>query len=205
MAIESNSAPGAPAPDGQVTAEAAEAVHGHEAAGGTTAVAEHGGEGDGLPQFRFEYWGGQIVWLLLIFAALYVLLGKVFAPRIRKILDERKATIASAIDEARRVRTEADAQAAAAQADLVEARARSQRIAADAKAKAKAEVAAREAAEEARIAERLAEAETRIRASRDEAMGSVREVAADTTTALVAKLTGKAATKVEVNAALKGA
>ncbi|MDD3838910.1 MAG: hypothetical protein PHG43_13860, partial [Phenylobacterium sp.] len=66
MAAETTTTPSAGDHDANPAAEAAEAVHGYEVSAGTTEVAHHGGEGGGLPQFRFEYWGGQIVWLLLI-------------------------------------------------------------------------------------------------------------------------------------------
>ena len=57
--------------------EAVAADHGAHAPAGTTEVAAHGGgeSGGGLPQFEFEHWGGQIVWLFLIFAVLYILLS----------------------------------------------------------------------------------------------------------------------------------
>ena len=107
-------------------AEAVGAEHGaHAPAGVTEVAAAHGGEASGgLPQFRMEYWGGQIVWLFLIFAVLYILLAKVFVPRLRKIQDTRAATIAEAVTQARSVQAEAEAQAKAAQAEIDEARAR---------------------------------------------------------------------------------
>ena len=171
-----------------------------------TVGAEHGAAEGGLPQFRFEHWGGQIVWLLLIFVILYALLARVFVPRLRRVIDERAATIASAVEQARSVQGEAAEQAAIAQAELAEARARSQRLAADARAKAAAESAERQAAEDARLAEKLADAEARIRATRDAAMANVAVIAADAAGAIVEKLTGRAAAKGEVAAALaKGA
>jgi F-type H+-transporting ATPase subunit b len=183
------------------TAEAAEAVHGHETAAGATEAA-HGGEGGGLPQFEFEYWGGQIVWLLLIFALLYVLFSRVFVPRLRRAMDVRAETIAGAVAEARRVQAEAEAQAQAARAELAEARAAMQRTAAEAKAKAQAEAAARQAEEDARLGRRLAEAEERIRASRDQAMGSVRSIALETAQAIAEKLTGSSGGPGEIEGAL---
>lgn len=188
-------------------AEAAEAVHGHEVAAGATEVAAHGGEGGGLPQFQFEHWGGQIVWLLIIFTLLYWLLGRVFVPRLRRVIDERERTISEAIEQARRVQTEAEEQRRTAEAEVAEARARSQRVAAEARAKAAAEAAERQAAEDAKVADKVAEAEERIRASRDAAMKSVGAIATDTAAAIVEKLTGKPAAKGEIEAALaaKGA
>jgi len=73
-----------------------------EGAHAGTAPAEHGG-GGGLPQFELQYWGGQIVWLLLIFGVLYVLMSRVFIPRLRQVQDTRAETISSAVAEARRV------------------------------------------------------------------------------------------------------
>ncbi len=171
-----------------------------------TVGAEHHGEG-GLPQFRFEYWGGQIVWLLLIFIILYVLLARVFVPRLRRVIDERADTIATAVEQARSVQGEAAQQKATAEAELADARTRSQRLASDARAKAAADTAAAQAAEDAKVAEKVAEAEARIRATRDAAMTNVGAIASETAAAIVAKLTGKAATAAEVKAAVaaKGA
>jgi F-type H+-transporting ATPase subunit b len=183
--------------------EAIEGEGGHVPAAGHTETAEHGGQG-GLPQFRFEYWGGQIVWLLIVFAILYTLLAKVFVPRLRRVQDTRAQTIADAVEQARRVQAEADAQAAAAKAEIAEARGQARRVAADAKAKAQAEMAARQAAEDQRLAVQLNEAEQRIRGLRDQAMANVSTIAADTAEALVAKLTGQPASRAEVEAALAG-
>lgn len=166
-----------------------------DAAHATTA-AEHSG-GGGLPQFQFEYWGGQIVWLLLVFLVLYVLISRVFAPRLRSVLDNRAETISSALEEARRVQAEADAQAEAVKAETEKGRAEARRVAADAKAKAQAELAASQAAEDARLADELEKAEVRIRAMRDQAMGAVEGVAAETAQAIVQKLTGAAVTPAE--------
>jgi len=170
--------------------QAAEGLH--EAAPGVAeaAGAAHG-EGGGLPQFEFEYWGGQIAWLLLIFAVLYLLLSRVFIPRLRKVLDERASTIATAIEEARRVQAEAEAQAQAAQAEIAEARASAQRTATEAKARIAADVARRQAEQEAALGARLAQAEGEIAKTREAAMVHVGAIAADTLQAVVGKLTGQ--------------
>lgn len=178
--------------DGNPVAEAAEAVHGHEVPAGTSEVAHHGGEGGGLPQFRVEYWGGQIIWLLILFAILYFLLARVFIPRLRKVVDTRAETIAGALDEARRTQAEADAQAQALQREIETGRAEARRLAADAQGKAQADLNARLAAEDQRLAGQVAEAETRIRGMRDQAMTNVQSIAADISQAIVQKLTGGA-------------
>ena len=183
-------------------AEAAEAVHAHEVPAGTSEVAAHGGEGGGLPQFEFEHWGGQIVWLLLIFAVLYLLISRLFAPRLRQAWDVREQTIAGALAEARAVQAEADAQAEAARAEVAEARGAAQRTAAEAKARAQEAAAERQAAEDAKLQQYLAQAEGQVRTARDQAMSNVRTVAIETAQAITEKLTGRAAAPSEIEAAL---
>jgi F-type H+-transporting ATPase subunit b len=186
-------------------AEAAEAVQGHEVPAGATEAAGHGGgQGGGLPQLEMEYWGGQIVWLLIIFAALYILLGKVFVPRLRKVLDLRAQTIAEAVNQAKQVQAEAEAQAQAAREDVERARAQSRSTVIEAKAKAAAELARQQAAEDERLAGEMATSEARIREMRDQAMTNVGTIARDTAQAMVAKLTGEAAKAAEIDAALAG-
>lgn len=166
----------------------------------TGAPEAHGG--GGLPQLQFEHWGGQIVWLLITFAVLFVVLSKGLLPRIGGAIETRAGKIAGDIADARRLKDEAEVQARAAAAEVADARAKAQRTAADAKAKAAAEAAVRQAAEEAILAEKLGVAEARILAARDAAMSHVREVASDTAAAMVEKLTGKAATAAELNASM---
>jgi F-type H+-transporting ATPase subunit b len=190
-----------PSPAALPTAEGVEAVTGHETTAGVADAAAHG-EGGGLPQLEMEYWGGQIVWLLVTFAILYFLIARVFAPRLRGALDAREQTITGALADARRVQTEAEAQTAAAQAELAAARAAAQRTATEAKARAQAEAAARQAQEEAKLNQHLVQAEGRIRQSRDDAMANVRTIAVDTAQAITEKLTGRPAAASEIEAAL---
>ena len=160
-------------------------------------------ESAGLPQFQFQHWAGQIAYLLILFAILYVLMSRVFAPRIRRIFDERRSTIEGALASARQVQAEAAGQAEAARQALAEAHSKAQRTAAEAKATAAAESAERNAEVEASLNAKLTEAETRIRASRDRALGEVRNIAAETAEAIVEKLTGSRPTDATMSAALK--
>lgn len=172
-----------------------------------TTEAAHGGEHEsgGLPQFEFQHWFGQIVYLIFLFAVLYFLIAKVFAPRMRRVFDERASTISTAVDTARQVQAEAAGQAEAAKREVEEARAASRATAAAAKARVTDAANARAAAEEATVSARIAEAEAAIAKTRDAAMTNVSSIASDTAAAIVDRLTGKAPTSAEAAAAVKGA
>ena len=169
----------------------------------TTAATEHPSESSGgLPQLNTAHWGGQIVWLLVIFAVFYILMAKVFTPRIRKVLNVRGSTIAEDLANARANRDEAEAQAKQAAAETAEAHTAARKLAAEAVARSNAEIAALTAAEDDKLNKRLGEAETRIRAARDSAMSHVADIASETAQALVEKLTGKPATAAALKSAI---
>ena len=168
-----------------------------------TAVALAAGAAEssgGLPQFDIAQWPGQMVWMLIIFAVMFTLFARVFAPRVGGAIDRREDRIAGDIGDARRLKEKAEAEAAGAAQETAKARARAQALAQDAKARAQNEAAARDAQEQAKLAETLGHAEARIVAARDQAMAKVGEIAAETASAIVEKLTGKAADAAELSA-----
>ena len=163
----------------------------------TTAPAAPQG-GGGLPQFDATWWPGEMVWFALIFLVVFILMARVFVPRISGAITDRDDRISGDIAKARALKDQAETQAAAADAEMAQARAQAQRLAAEAKARIKAGAAARQAAEEAKLTQTLASAETAIRASRDAAMAHVQEIASDTARAIVEKLSGLPASAADV-------
>jgi len=158
----------------------------------------------GLPQFDLARWPGQMVWMLIIFGVMLFLFAKVFVPRVGGTIADREDRIAGDIGDARRLKEQADQQAATASSEMVVARSAAHKLAIDAKAKAAADTAAQEAVEEARLNETLAKAESRIGAAREQAMTHVRGIASETAQAIVAHLTGDEASADEVKSALTG-
>jgi F-type H+-transporting ATPase subunit b len=178
-----------------------EGVAPHGAAASTEAAGK-GGSG-GLPQFDNTWWAGQIVWLAIIFAVLYVVLAKVLLPKVTRTIDAREGKISGDIADARRLKQEAEAQAAAAAEEMAQARSKAHKVASDAKAKSAAAAAERQGVEEAKLNDRLTAAEAEIRAARDQAMGNVKTIAVETAQAIVERLTGDKVTKAAVQAAAK--
>ncbi len=171
----------------------------------TAAAAGADPASSGLPQFDFSWWPGEIVWTLVIFGFLFFMFSKVFVPKVGGVIADREDRIAGDVGAARKLKDEADALAAAAAAEIAQARASAQKLAIDAKTKARAEAATREALEEAKIAETLAKSEAMLTTARDTAMSHVRGIAEDTANLIISKLTGVAATAAEVKSAATGA
>jgi F-type H+-transporting ATPase subunit b len=172
-----------------------------DAATAAGAAADHGS--GGLPQFDLAQWPGQMVWALAIFLVLFLLFRFVFVPSVAGTIEAREDRISGDYGDARRLRDEAEAQSAAAAAELEEARARAHRLAADARNAAKAAATARQADEDKKLAARLGEAEARISTARSEAMSHVRGIASDTAHAMIARLTGHSPSTSELETALE--
>lgn len=148
----------------------------------------------GMPQLDFgnPLMTAQIVWLLLIFGLLYFVMKNYALPRVGEILEERRRRIAADLEAARAAKAEADAAAAAHREATQRARAEAQAAVASALQQAQDEAQKRAEALNARLAEQIAAAEARIGAARDSAMAALRQVATDTTEALVRRLVGTA-------------
>jgi F-type H+-transporting ATPase subunit b len=146
----------------------------------------------GMPQLDFgnPLMLAQVIWLLIIFGILYYVLAHVVLPRFEGVLENRRQRIQGDLEAARAAKAEADAAMDAHRAASAKSRAEAQAAIADALASAQADAAGKAAALNAKLNEQIASAEARINAARDAAMGALREVATDTTGALVQRLTG---------------
>ncbi len=167
----------------------------------TTEAAGHAAASGGLPQFDFQWWPGQIAWVLIVFVVLLAFMRLFAVPKLGGTIEARDAKIAGDVADARQLKAEADAQAEAAAAGRTQARAEAQKLANDARSQARAAIDTALAAEEVRLGEAAAKAEALINQARDKAMGNVAGIAKETAQAIVAKLTGKAVTAAELSAA----
>lgn len=183
--------------EGDAAHGATDAAHGTDAAHATT---EHA-EGGHFPPFDATYFGGQLLWLAITFAALYIIMSRVALPRIGSILETRRTRIEGDLKEAERLRQETEKAAAAYESALAEARKNAHAIAEETRAGIKADIDGRRADVEASLAKRVAEAEGRINAEKSQALTNVGAIAAETAQALVAKISGSV-TAAEAKAAV---
>ena len=62
----------------------------------------------GMPQLDPEYWASQGFWLVIVFAFLYLLISKIFIPKIKNNLDDRQNKIKNDLEEAKNLNELAD-------------------------------------------------------------------------------------------------
>lgn len=145
-----------------------------------------------MPQLDFAnpLTTSQVVWMLLIFAALYLALRNWALPMVGSVIEMREQRIQADLETARHAKEEADRAVAEVAERSRAASADAQAEIARAVAAAKAEADARAKADNEKLETQLAEAEQRIHAAREQAMGALRQVATETAATVVSRLTG---------------
>ena len=62
----------------------------------------------GMPQLDPKYWASQAFWLIVIFLSIYLLIAKIFIPKIKSNIDTREDKIRKDLEEAKTFREEAE-------------------------------------------------------------------------------------------------
>ena len=62
----------------------------------------------GMPQLNPEFWAAQIFWLLLIFSFLYLIVWKIFLPKITYSIENRKSKLVNDLNDAQKLKESAE-------------------------------------------------------------------------------------------------
>ncbi len=165
----------------------------------------HEGASGVFPPFDSQTYPSQILWLVITFGLFYMLMQKVIAPRIGSILEQRHDRIAQDLDEAGRLKAEADAAVETYEKELAAARAKAGGIAATARDEAKARADAERASVEAELTAKVAAAEAGIAEIKAKAFTEVGAIAEETASAIVEQLIGAQVSEGDLKAAVSAA
>lgn len=167
---------------------------------------EEPGHGEAtFPPFDPAHFASQLVWLAIIFGLFYLFLKRVALPRVGSILEVRRERIAHDLDQAAKMKEEADAAVAAYEQELAEARGKASAIGREASNAAKSEADAKRKEVEGELEKKLAKAEAHITGIKSSALAEVGNIATETAAAIVERLIGRKVDKATVAAAVKSA
>ncbi len=155
-----------------------------------------------FPPFQADTFASQLFWFAIAFVVLYVVISRFAIPRVGGIIDARRQSVEGDLAEARRLKDSSDAAIAAYEKALADARGRAQALANEAREKYAAEAEAARKELDATLNRRIAEAERTIAARRTAAMANVHDIAVETATIIVERLTGNTPTSADVAKAM---
>lgn len=158
----------------------------------------------GMPQLDFStpLTLSQVVWGIVIFVVLYVLASRLALPKVGEVLQDRAARIAADLKSAQEAKEKADGAVGEMHDAIAKARAEAQAAINAALDEAKKDAARQAETLNQRLEKQLEEAEASIAAARSTAMSALRQVALDTATTIVGRLTGAAPDPARVGGAI---
>lgn len=157
-----------------------------------------------ITQLPFIF-ASQLFWLLIVFGAIFFVIGRGMLPKIQSTVDARDRRIAEDLALAEQARVRADEIEAAYRRRMNETRDEAMRVAAASKQETGRESETRIKAADAEIGTRVQAAEERIRAATGAAMAEIETVAAEAAQEMVAKLAGVTVSRDRAAQAVKGA
>jgi F-type H+-transporting ATPase subunit b len=143
-----------------------------------------------MPQLDVSTFPSQIFWLIVCFAALYVLMAKLAIPRIEAVVEGRRQRIEGDLEKAAQMKAEAEAVIAAYEKALSDARHQAQLTMKETTDRLAAIATERQREANAVIAERTSAAERSIATAKAAAMADLRGLAVDVARAAASRLIG---------------
>ena len=148
----------------------------------------------GMPQLNPEFWISQILWLTLIFGALYVLLAKFILPKISNNLETRKSQIVENIEAAEKQRKESDQKIKDYENIINEAKIEAKNIFNQAREKILKDINNKKESLKKEIDQEIKKAETEILELKNKSPEKINKIAIETSADLIQHIIG-----VEVN------
>ena len=143
-----------------------------------------------MPQLNPADFAPQLIWLAIIFVALYLVLSRVAIPHLSGVLEARERRIGDDLDRAAELKGEADQVRTAYEKAVAEARTRAQEVARSTDARLSSEANERQAQLGSDLATQIRDAETRIATARNAAMNNLAGVAGEAARLAVERVAG---------------
>ncbi|UNE54694.1 F0F1 ATP synthase subunit B [Bartonella machadoae] len=156
-----------------------------------------------FPPFDFVHFGSHFFWLAISFGLFYLFISRVIVPRIGGVIETRRDRIASDLDQAMRMKQEADIVVETYERKLAEARFQAHVIAQAASEELKEKVEFERKEIEENLEKKLADAEKQIIKIRDKAMQNVGSIAEELALEIVHKLADVNVSKETVRSVIK--
>ena len=145
---------------------------------------------DGMPQLNPEFWAAQVFWLVLIFSILYIAISKVFLPRIINVIENRKLKIVSDIDEAQKLKENAENKLKEYNQIIENSKKEAQKLIRDNKKQLDIELEKKRQKFTQEIERELLDAEQEIKALKKSSLLNINKIATEITSELLKKIIG---------------
>jgi len=154
----------------------------------------------GMPQLNPEFWAAQVFWLVLIFSSLYIIVWKIFLPKITYSIENRKSRIVNDLSEAQKLKESAEIKLEEYNKIIENAKKEAKKIIDDGKKKLDKDIEDKKQKFNAEIEKETSAVEKEIRNLKKSSISNISNIAAEITTDVIKQIVETDVNKSNVSA-----
>ena len=146
------------------------------------------GSETGMPQLNPEFWTAQIFWLILIFSSLYLIIWKIFLPRITYSVENRKSRVVNDLDEAQKLKENAEKKLKEYNEIIENSKKEAKKIIEDNKKKLDINIEDKKQKFDSELEKELAEVEKEIKDLKKSSLSNISKIAVETSADIITQI-----------------
>ena len=154
----------------------------------------------GMPQLNPEFWTAQIFWLIVIFSSLYLIIWKIFLPRITYSIENRKSRVVNDLDEAQKLKENAEKKLKEYNEIIEKSKREAKKIIDDSNKKLDKDIENKKQEFNDEIEKELAATEKEIKDLKKSSVSNISSIAAETSTEVIEQIINIKVNKSNVSA-----
>ena len=158
------------------------------------------GSETGMPQLNPEFWIAQIFWLILIFSSLYLIIWKIFLPKITYSIENRKFRIVNSLDEAQKLKENAEKKLKEYDEIIKKSKNEAKKIIEDSKKKLDRDIENKKQKFNVEVEEELKSVEKEIKDLKKSSLSNISNIAVQTSTEVIKQIIDTEVNKSNVSA-----
>jgi len=156
----------------------------------------------GMPQLDPTYWASQAFWLIIIFSSIYILVSKIFIPKIKNNIDNRENKIRKDLEEASRLKEEADKKLKLYNEAIKEAKIEAKKIISESRQKINDDIQLKKNQIEKEIEKEILSAEEEIENFKKNSLTKINSISEDIVSNLIKNIFGEDINKSSIKASV---
>ena len=144
----------------------------------------------GMPQLNPEFWAAQIFWLVLIFSGLYIIIWKIFLPKITDSIENRKSKVTNDLNETQKLKENAEKKLSEYNKIIENSKKEAKRIIENNKRKLENDIRSKKQNFDKIIEEELLAAEKEIKNLKKSSLSDINKIAAEISSEVIKLIVG---------------
>ena len=154
----------------------------------------------GMPQLNPEFWTAQVFWLILIFSFLYLIIWKIFLPKITYSIENRKSRVVNDLNETQKLKESVEKKLDEYNEIIEKSKKEAKKIIEDSKKKLDRDIKNKKQKFNEEIEKELIAAEKEIKDLKKSSISSINNIATETSAEIIKQIVNIEVNKSSVSA-----